>query len=486
MVISVQGIFKRAKEIAMLISAAERIVVVSHIDADGITAASIAAKALERLGKEYRVDFVKQLDEQKIEELRDENPPLVWFTDLGSGMVHKMYGINAVVTDHHVPSSLDVIVPPRARKNLSIFFEELSKSRVLQLNPHLFNRDGATDISGAGVTYLVARELGKDNVDLSALAIVGAIGDMQDSENLRLIGTNRVILKEGKQHGFIDYFIDARFFGRETRPIFKMLQYSTDPVLPTITGDDKAAIKFLKSLGIPLKRERWRRWIDLDMDEKRLILSELTRLILRSGYGSVIAKRLIGEVYILPKEEQGTPLHDAKEFATLLNACGRYGDALIGLRVCMGDRDSFYRRAMNMLNRHRRNLVDGLTFVKEIGIVKREYLQYFHAGSKINENIVGIVASMVLSEEGFNELPIIAFANSDDGKIKVSVRSPRTLVNKGLDFSIIMREASERVGGTGGGHNIAAGATIPRGKEDEFLDIVEKMIKNKLNKTKKL
>ncbi len=471
---------KRAREIAEKIREVDEVIVVSHIDADGITSGSIAAKALQRLGKEFRVDFVKQLDEKKIEELKDENPQLVWFTDLGSGMVHLMHGLNAVITDHHVPSALTPEVPRESRRDLSSFFNELSKSEVLQLNPHLFGKNGAVDISGAGTTYLVARELDRRNVDLSALAIVGAVGDMQDTEKLRLQGTNRIILMEAKEHGYVDFFLDARFFGRETKPVHKMLQYSTDPFLPTLTGDERRCKSFLMDLGIPLKREKWRRWIDLSKAEKRLILSELVKLILRLGYGHELAKRLIGEVYVLTREESGTPLRDAKEFATLLNACGRYNKAMVGYHVCLGDREEYYKEALRMLNHHRRNLVDGVNFVKEIGIEKRKYLQYFHAGGNINETIVGIVASMMLTEEENRDLPIIAFANSEDGNIKVSARATRSMVEKGLDFSIIMREASSKVGGSGGGHNIAAGATIPKGKEEEFLDIVEKMIKEQM------
>ncbi len=471
----------RAAEIADIIRKADDIVVVSHIDADGITSGSIAARALERLGKEFRVDFVKQLDEKKITELKDENPSLVWFTDLGSGMVHLMYGLTAVITDHHVPSALVPEVPPESRATLTGFFDSFMKGvrSVVQLNPHLFGRDGAVDISGAGTTYLVARELDIANVDMSAIAVVGAVGDMQDSEALRLTGTNRFILAEARRYGYIDYFMDTRMFGRETRPVFKMLQYSTDPILPTLTGDGRACRRFLDALGIVQKDDKWRRWIDLSKEEKRKILSELMRLILKMGYGHSAAIRLIGEVYTLPREEPGTALHDAKEFATLLNASGRYMKAEIGFHVCLGDRDKYLKEAMRMLSSHRKNLVKGVEFVREIGIVKRKYLEYFHARDKIDENIVGIVASMLLTEEN-NELPILAFANADDGNIKVSVRSPRSFVERGVDFSIIMKSASEAVGGTGGGHNVAAGATIPPGTEDEFVDIVERMIKKQL------
>ena len=38
-----------------------------------------------------------------------------------------------------------------------------------------------------------------------------------------------------------------------------------------------------------------------------------------------------------------------------------------------------------------------------------------------------------------------------------------------LDLSVVMREASQAVGGDGGGHDIAAGATVPAGKEEAFV-----------------
>ena len=45
-----------------------------------------------------------------------------------------------------------------------------------------------------------------------------------------------------------------------------------------------------------------------------------------------------------------------------------------------------------------------------------------------------------------------------------------------------MNKSAKRLNGVGGGHNIAAGATIPKGKEEEFLDLLEKEIKTQLTK----
>ena len=93
---------------------------------------------------------------------------------------------------------------------------------------------------------------------------------------------------------------------------------------------------------------------------------------------------------------------------------------------------------------------------------------------------MGIVAGMLLNSDSVrHELPMIAFAESDDG-VKVSARANRELTDRGLDLSFIMKKASELVGGYGGGHNVAAGATIPEDKKEAFLDIVEDLVSAQL------
>ena len=153
------------------------------------------------------------------------------------------------------------------------------------------------------------------------------------------------------------------------------------------------------------------------------------------GFGYEFAKNIVGEVYILKKEKEGTELHDAKEFATLLNSTARYGQHEVGLKVCLGDRDKWLKKAQNLLKGHRHNLVEGLQFAKEEGIEKREFLQFFHAGTGIRDTIVGIVANMLLnSPETRKDLPLIGFAVNDKGDVKASARSTQKLVDNGLNL----------------------------------------------------
>ncbi len=454
---------KRAEKIGKIIKKSQEIHIVTHIDADGITAGSIAYQTIKRLDKNCSIEFVKQLDNEVLERLENDNYELVWFTDLGSSISNNYPEINKIITDHHAVA-----------ENSNLDFH---------LNPHLFGCDGSYELSGAGVTYLVSKAIDKKNIDLSPLAIVGACGDLQDKRHCKLIGANRDILMDGEKEGFIKSRIDIRFFGRETRPIYKLLQYATDPIIPSLSGRESACIYFLQELGIRVQDEdNWRKWIDLNKDEKRLIISNLAELFLTKGFGNKITKKIIGEVYILTKEKEGTEIHEAKEFATLLNSTARYGQYDVGLQVCLGDREKFLKKARNLLLGHRHNLVEAIQFAKEEGIIKRNYLQFFHAKTGIRDTIVGIVANMLISsEEVSKDLPLIGFADKGDGQVKASARATEELIERGINLSTAMKKAAKALNGVGGGHNIAAGATIPKGAEEEFLDLLEKEIKNQVS-----
>src|SRR5207249_5599928 len=79
--------------------------------------------------------------------------------------------------------------------------------------------------------------------------------------------------------------------------------------------------------------------------------------------------------------------------------------------------------------------------IAEAGINTMDAIQYFHAADRIRDTVVGIAASLALNREGAaKDLPIIAFAAADDG-IKVSARTTRDLVARGLDLE--RRDRSE-------------------------------------------
>ena len=502
------GLIEVATETARFLSKAKKVEVLAHIDADGITSASIASMALDRAGIDHSIHFIKKLDPEAIEKINLCRSDAVWLVDLGSGSYSLFEHGGVCISDHHAPNF-------NGQTCLTAYFGR-------HVNPHLHGKDGSVEICGAGVTYLVARMMDERNKDLSYLAIVGAVGDFQDSGECRLVGINRYILQDAEEMGLIKAFTDIRLFGRETRPLARMLQYSSDPFLPGLTGHYSNCKETLQILGLIPEGElngdapegndlvgSNRRWIDLDHEEKKRLASWLCEFLLHNGLGSRAVRRLLGEVYVLPREEGGTPLHDAKEFATLLNACGRYGEAKMGMEVCKGDRDQRLKEALRMLGSHRKYLSESiglLTYPKPSGIGAEgdapqidagkmpvdsimivpfgKNIRYFQADERIPDTIVGIVAGMYLgSNHDIADRPLIGMAPAQDDptKVKVSARGTKELVRMGLDLAKAMRLASERVGGMGGGHAIAAGATIEKGKEDEFLGEVEIIVGNQLS-----
>jgi len=466
---------ERAALCAGKLKQAKAVHLVSHIDADGITSAAIISLSFERAGIDYTAEFVKKLDERVMERLSEEKHEMIIFTDLGSSMVDFIVdkSMNVVIADHHQPDGRPENVAPD------------STTFPYHINPHLFGANGGFEISGAGVSYILAREIGgpeTDNTDLAGLAIVGAIGDMQNRKHGKLVGLNREILEQGAKAGVLVNALDLSLFGKQTRPIYRILQYSSEPYLPGLTGDEEACIRFLQNAGVGYdRRDGAKLWIELSMDERRILISALMKFCDERGFSSRRTQELIRECYTLLNEKEGTEMRDASEYSTLLNATGRYDKAEVGVRVCMGDREEALSEARTLLSEHRKNLVNGLNFVREKGVKQLEYIQYFYSGEEIKETIVGIIAGMATSLENVDrKKPIIGMADSEDG-IKISSRGTQDLIRRGMNLSNAMNEVTKAVGGAGGGHDIAAGGTIPPERAEEFIILLDEYIGRQLN-----
>jgi RecJ-like exonuclease len=465
----------RAATCARRLLEADRVLLASHIDADGLTSAAVAALALERAEIPFETVFEKQLDAESIAAIADRDCGTVLFTDFGSGQLdiiadHESAGdFVPVIADHHQPADADT---------------------DCHLNPLLEGIDGASELSGAGASYLLARELSVrsdadarlDNRDLAALAVVGAVGDMQASEG-ELDGANRAIVEEGIEADVLKETKDLAVYGKQTRPLPKLLEYASDVRIPGITSDERGAVSFLDGLDFETRNDgEWKRWVDLTDGEKRTLASALVRHAVSRGVPAFKIDRLVGTSYVLSEETVGTELRDASEFSTLLNATARYERADVGLAVCLGDRGSAFERAKRLLRNHRRNLSEGIEWVEENGVTRAENLQWFDAGAEIKETIVGIIAGMSMGSDGVSrEMPIVAFAEKSDEETKVSGRGTGPLVSSGLDLSAVMGEAARAVGGDGGGHDVAAGATIPAGTETEFVEHADRIAGEQLD-----
>ena len=451
----------------------EAIHIVSHLDADGLSAAGIIGKSLLRLEGTFRVQIERWIDENLVNEIAAEKHPLTIFTDLGSGyldLLNKKLSSNRIlILDHHQPTGE-------------------ASSTFTQVNPHLHGIDGSRDLSGAGVTYFVAKAIDKKNVDLAPIAVVGALGDMQDKyEQRKLGGLNEMIVEDAVSGGYLKLETDLLFFGRETRPIHQALAYVTNPFIPGISGEEDKSLAFLASLGIkPKNKDKWRALRDLSEEEKKKLFSALADYLASKKFPSEVALSLLGNVYTLTYEEPWTPLRDAREFTVLLNATGRLDKAGLGVAICMGDRGTALEQANEVLREYRRTITKYLSWLTEKPdrIEELDNIYVVRGEGFIDERVIGALSSILSTSLPNREKPIIAYSKvSGEDMAKISARTLVLLTNRGLNLGDILRVVAEKYSGRGGGHNIAAGAHVPIKNVESFIKLVDKLVKKQLEET---
>lgn len=448
----------------------------SHIDADGISAAGIICSALHRLGTRFHLRILRQLEPKFIETLAQEKQKYYIFSDFGSSQINFISEYipneNILILDHHEPLKL----PEKP-------------SNIIEINPHLYGIDSSIEISGAGVTFLLAIALDpKANIDLLPLALVGALGDAQDKEKQHsLLGLNARIAELGVKENLIRIEKDLYFPYSEMKPIHHALMETTEPFLPGLTGNEEACVRFLGSIDIPISiGDNWRTLSELSTEEKRNLTTQLTQLILSHGGTSEQASSLIGSNYKLINETE-LYLKDGRTYAELINACGRTYHPGIGVAVCMGDRGIHYRRAQDLFHDYQKKINSFLERLKHPGTIREtDHIQYFYGG-KLDETFIGKIATIAVKTKLAKPTkPLIGFATSDEKNYKISARAQDTLTKKGLHLGIALRKTISQLGGDtskflAGGHDAAAGARIPISHDSRFIETLNKIIKEQLN-----
>ena len=438
----------------------EVIRVISHLDADGISACSILLKLLNNDNRKYSVTIVQQLNRPVLTQLASEPYNCFIFTDIGSGVINDvkelLNGRKVFILDHHS-------------------IAETSLEGVVLVNPHIYGIDGGKEISGAGVVFKFACAVDKSMEDFAHVAIIGAIGDLQEQGGfLRL---NQEILDIAVKKNKIKVTKGLRIFGSQTKPLHKALEYCTDPYIPGVSGSESGAIQFLHQIGIePKNGSGWKKIVHLDEDE----MKKLVTGIIMKRLNEANPEDVLGNIYILPHEEEESPTRDAKEFATLLNACGRLGRASLGIGACLGDK-KIKQQAIRSLGDYKKEIVNALNWYNENKFTEDIFwgkgFVIINAKDKVMSTMIGTLASILSKSHVMtNNIFILSMAQAMDGNTKISLRTTNNL-NGALDLKKIIEEVINGIGNSeSGGHQNAAGAVIPTDKENNFITSAKEIL----------
>jgi RecJ-like exonuclease len=406
--------------------------VISHYDADGISSAGVICNALLQKKRRFQATLLKSLDEKIIKTLEADGCECLIMADMGSSYLKELEALECkvIVLDHHSLQG--------------------DSDKVIYLNPHLTGVDGMIGCSASAICMLVATAMAEINWHLLPVAFAGIVGDRQHIRGLS--GVNEYLLQEGMKRNIVQVQQGSLLPGGVLKD---SISTSIDPYIVGVSGNEKGAKDLLTEADVPPDSKL----DDLSENAKRKLASLLALRLLKQGCSLTTLEELAHDRYYFPEWNI-----TASDLASLFNACGRTDHEGVGLGCAMRDLRSV-DEATKLSREYKKSVLMALQSIEGKGLSKLEHIQHFYSE---NPSLSGMVCGLTMQYLGDKDKPTIALSVAG-GSTRISSRATFDVLAKGVDLSTALREAAASVGGVGGGHAIASGATIPRGKEGEFL-----------------
>ena len=426
---------KETAECFLKEASGKNVEVVSHFDTDGITSAAIMIQALKRLDQKFSLRIVKGLNRDVVNSLDPEK--IILFLDLASGSLKEIKdsGIKKVfIIDHH-----------------EINPEEIPEGTTV-VNPELTQKQ---KISSSGLTYLFCKNLDERNKESGKLAVLGMIGDTLEKEidnlNNKILDDSEVLRKRG----LLIY--------PSTRPINKVLEFSSNPFITGVTGNPLGVMDLLREAGLKPENGKYKNLIDLTEDEME---SLVTSIVLRNPKKK--HKDLIGDLFLLKFFGK---LEDAREISAKINACSRVGKPEVALGFCLENFDS-KRKAETIHTKYKQQLIVGIKYAQDEEKINGKGYIILNARDKIKDTMIGTVSSILANSPDYEKGTAI-IGMSYDGKDKIKI-SGRNVGRTGRNLRELFSSVMESFNGEVGGHHSAAGCVIDIDDEEEFIEKIKR------------
>ena len=438
------------------------VAIITHLDADGITSGSIMAMALRRMGARFSLRTVSDLNSSVVEKMKADGRDFYVITDLGGGWashLRKALGDKWVIIDHHEITEEEILTDDGGQI----------------LNPWKFGIDGGREVSAGGMAYMVASALDFKNRDLSAIAVVSAVADRQDQGDKKsFFSLNAEILKTAQSLGLVSVDLDIILTGRETRPVHEALAYTLFHYIDGLTWNTEACYLLLKNAGIKLKDDgsRWRALAEFSQEEKSTIVEAVAKFVDSSDkrVSDILLDDLIGYVYTLSREDKRSQLRDAREFSTMLNACGRIGKAGVGIAMCLGDRNMALSAGEEIMDMYKMTLRNNIStiFSEKWRLADDGKTTFVNGDGVLEEGMLGAVSTLLSGSPSLRGRLLFVRTLAKEGTYKFSSRKCLDCKSQAT-LGVIMRQCSNALNGSGGGHSAAAGCSIPSAALDDFI-----------------
>jgi len=372
----------------------DKVIIVHHDDADGVTAGALLKLALE--GRFLtRTICLEKTYPQIVKKLQTQGKEPIIYVDLGSPHAPLISKLNEtrrtiIIIDHH-----DL---------------ELSNEvgeEVMILNPETHGVDGETYACGASLAYFFAHSVKRDVEKYAGLALIGSVEIPGEPKGLNLLALDKAV-KAGV----------------------------------AIYHEESKKVKVL--------------W-DGKLTNPEALSTKLT-VMASVGY-----------------------YQDGPQKA--LNSC---------IKCSWAGVEDF----LNLLEERRRKAYSSvMSRLRYTGLNKLKRVQWFHVEDQFHDmgvKVIGTFCSFLMYQKIVDDDKVLVgmmnmrndvpgLGALEGSYVKVSARAPKkvlALIEAGsLELlSKALAEAAKRLGGFGDGHAAAASGIVPKGREREFVELMDKLL----------
>jgi len=433
----------------------QKVIAISHNDADGISSLHLIQNLLYRMNLNYdyfiynrSVSWANYLD--GIFSRRNTDKTAFIFTDVGSNLnelipIVKDRNERFFILDHHeVETSIHIDQHPE---------------NLMFVNPTLYGFDGIDHIAGATLTYMFAKAIKPQIIKQGWLAVIGIAGDsLKPTDQLQSF--NKEVYQELITEEVIDDREGLILFGGMHDSIKNGLKYSILPFVKKFGGDPNNTIElFLEDLHI-----------NPDKKVARLSESEIQKIQEEGNFESY------GNYAILPNK-RGL-LKYAFEYALLLNIlCFKN----ISAAVSIIQLQSITRYAKKIYYNYISSLARNLKIIsRKLPRYETDYAIFIRIKGEIPPSNWSDTASFSTVNELFDPYKIILLGGLErkSQTIKLSIRCTRKFLkrNSGVGVNKLISKIINELGGTGGGHKLAGGIRLSRASYKRLKQNIDQYI----------
>lgn len=439
--------FTKARE--LLLSHPGRWRVIYHYDGDGIASASSLLRMLERLGYPPYATPLQGVERERMRALLAGTTGPAIVVDTGSSWLdlYPPHPHPVIILDHHQYEGAPH--PPPLPDHVAL------------VTPVDWGVDGMREMCGATLSWLFTVFIDPVNWDNAPWGLSGAIADRQHVGGFS--GLNATLVDEAVRRSLVQKRPGLALFGPT---LGEAVVRSIDPYVKGLSGRPDAVKVFLERIGLDSKHAT----DSLDPAGERTLHQALLTRLVQQGVRPEFCETLRRERYLLPS--LGV---DAEELSNWQNALGRASAPGTGVALALGD-STAWAAGKTAETAWRSTILGGMRRVEDGGVNSLEALQWFESSET---TYAGTQAGLAMNYLVDPTRPLLVFSNG--GTVwKVSGRGTTWLVGRGLDLAIALRDAAKAVGGEGGGHKVASGATIPLDSRDRFLSHANELIAKQL------